>query len=126
MASADKSPQNRGSERTGKGGMIPPIEHRFQKGNRANPGGRPKLTPFADAYRKFAKMSADRLEKMKDSDLTGAEAVARGIILAAKRGRTLAAVEAADRTEGKVPQAVKVEGGDIPITLNISMDDADF
>lgn len=83
----------------------------WPKGVSGNPGGRTNRTPFADAYRKFARMSGKQLESLDTRKLTGAELVALAQLKAAMGGKTPPAVEAADRAEGKVPLALSGHDG---------------
>lgn len=90
----------------------PPEEHRFKKGQSGNPGGLPKRKPFADAYRRFAKMPIEEIEKLDPKKLTGAEGVALATIRDAIKGAVMAAKEAADRAEGKSIQTLELGGID--------------
>jgi hypothetical protein len=90
---------------------LPPVETRFKPGVSGNPGGQPKEKPFTDAYRKFSKMSIEKIKALNTDELTAAEAVAVGILREGIKGKPVAAQEAADRAEGKVKQTVEVEGG---------------
>lgn len=106
----------------GCGGIVPPVEHRFQKGQSGNPGGKNHAKPISAAMNRIAKMTEAEIEALVlRKDKTGAEVLA----LAAYRK----AVEDArflthvlDRTEGKVPDQVKVEGG--PQVLRIELTEA--
>ncbi len=87
---------------------------RFQPGVSGNPGGRPRKRPLTEAYEKLI------------ADPKIAEAIAKGIIRAARRGNVKAASEIADRVEGKVTKQVapELEGG-IQVTIRGVGDDAD-
>lgn len=73
----------------------------FQKGNRANPGGRSSLKPWTDALR----MELAALGKGEGVS-GGLRAVARGVIKAATNGDQAAYKEIGDRLEGKPMQNI--------------------
>jgi hypothetical protein len=95
--SSGDGPENRGPKRP-----MPPESGRFRPGVSGNPGGRPGSAPVAAAYRKFLQMPLKEIQSLDSSKLTGAELLALATLKAAWKGRTLAAVEATDRSEGKV------------------------
>ena len=75
----------------------------WKKGESGNPSGRPKR-PLTDAYNA-------QLARVKDGDRQGrtyAQLIAEAQIKQAIKGNTMAAKEVADRTEGRVRQAVEV------------------
>jgi len=82
----------------GHGKLMPP----WPKGVSQNPGGIPRK-PYAEAHRKLADLKLSTLRRMVPGDLTVAEAEARRLKLESARGNVRAAIESADRTEGKVP-----------------------
>ncbi len=82
------------------GGWLRP----FPKGVSGNPGGVPRV--YSDAHRRLAGLKVRTLRRMVPSELTVAEAEARRLKLASLRGNVRAAIESADRTEGKVPLAI--------------------
>lgn len=80
---------------------------RFKPGQSGNPGGRPRRTPYADAHRRVAELSVAELENSPDDSVVirSAKAVARD----AMKGNIPAAVEVANRTEGKPRELVEQE-----------------
>jgi hypothetical protein len=90
--------------------------YRWKKGESGNPSGRPKSKLISDAYRQ-------RLGDMVPNDpqeRTWAELIAEGQIRAAAKGKTPAAAEICDRTEGRSRQTVELSGPDRgPIPLNL-------
>jgi Family of unknown function (DUF5681) len=81
------------------------VATRFKPGQSANPNGRPPRTPYADAHRRVAELSVAELENSPDDSVVirSAKAVARD----AMKGNIPAAVEAANRTEGKHRELVE-------------------
>ncbi len=73
----------------------------WPKGVSANPGGVPRL--YSEAHRKLAGMSYDEVRRMVLGKLPMAEVEARRVKLRSAKGDIRAAIESADRTEGKVP-----------------------
>lgn len=89
----------------------------FQKGRSGNPGGRPKRTPYQDAYRKFADLPFSQLN-ISEHDTT-AEATAKAVSRhAIYEGNIRAAIEARECTEGKIPLPL-VNGEDGGFVLNV-------
>ena len=82
------------SQKKGRADHLKP--HQFKPGQSGNPGGRPKKKPVTEAYEQLI------------SDPEVAQAIARGIIRAARKGNVRAAAEIADRVEGKVSQDVNL------------------
>ena len=78
----------------------------FQPGSAGNPLGRGgKLKALKDAYK-------DRLTHIDEkTGLTNAEAIVDQVIAKAKRGNMSAAMEVANRTEGKAMQPIFVDTG---------------
>lgn len=75
------------------------IATRFKPGRSANPGGRPRRTPYADAHRAVAELLvADLRSSTADSVAMG---IAKAVAREAMKGKIAAAVEAANRTEGR-------------------------
>jgi hypothetical protein len=86
----------------------------------------PGRKPYGEANRKFADLKLSTLRRMIPNELTVAEATARRLSLSAVRGNVRAAIESADRTEGKVPLALTgAEGAPLipqqPVNLEISL-----
>lgn len=88
----------------------------WKPGESGNPSGRPKSKVLSDAYRRL-------LEEPFPNDPQGrthAELIALGQVREAIKGKTPAAAEIADRTEGKARQAVELSGpGGSAIPLSI-------
>lgn len=74
----------------------------FKPGVSGNPGGRPKSKRMTAAYIRY-------LEQEDPNGETGADLIAQAICDRAKSGDVRAASLIADRTEGKPPQAIKIE-----------------
>ena len=74
----------------------------FQPGQSGNPGGRPRLKPLSDAYRK-ALSEVDPNDKQKR---TRAEVIAEAVVARAIQGDVRALQELTDRAEGKVTQPI--------------------
>jgi Family of unknown function (DUF5681) len=88
---------------------------RFKEGNRANPGGRPKLKIISDACR--AVVSSDLTEKVQPQ--TRAEKVASKLFGMAEKGNISAIRELADRCEGRPAITVTGDGSPDKIMLLI-------
>lgn len=82
----------------------------FQAGKSGNPGGKPKVKPFADALRMELAAVGD--------DHKGLRIIARALIEKASEGDMQAIKEFADRIDGKVAQAV-IGGGEDDSPVNI-------
>ncbi len=83
----------------------------FRPGVSGNPGGRPKLKILSDAYR-------DILGQLVPGDPEGrtyAEIIALGQAREAIKGKTQAASEIGDRTEGKARQAIDITTSENPL-----------
>src|SRR5207253_119120 len=99
-----RMPQNR--HLSGFRGPSPDVGKatRFKPGRSPNPGGRPKSKLLSEAYRSLL-----ATVHPKDSEgRTYAELIAVGQLNEAIKGKTPAAKEAADRTEGPVTQQHEV------------------
>lgn len=98
-------PQNR--HKTGFRGPSPDVGKatQFKPGNRANPGGRPKMGPLSQACREvLATPVPDDPEGR-----TYAEAIAKKLAQKALAGDIRAAQELADRAEGKARQSIEIQ-----------------
>jgi hypothetical protein len=89
----------------------------WKKGQSGNPDGRPKSKILSDAYKRL-------LEEPFPNDPQGrtyAELIALGQAREAIKGKTPAAAEIADRTEGRARQAIELsgpDGGAIPFGID--------
>lgn len=93
--------------RGGRGGVVPPVEHRWKKGDPSpNPSGGPKLKPFADACRELGAMSPAEvaaLDPMTVETVEKAEALlAHRELLRGRRMPVKLLREIKDRSEGPV------------------------
>lgn len=76
----------------------------FQKGNRANPGGRPKEKAFTDALRiELNRETGDGVGKRKKLN-----AIAEKLVACALNGESWAIQQVADRLDGKPAQEANV------------------
>src|SRR5690348_2430067 len=109
-----RRPENRERNRDlGVGPGRPPVEHQFKPGVSGNPLGRPSKKPITAALDELmpkrvpeAVLRALRLPGVSTkAEVTWAQVVARGIAVAAARGKPEAVREIADRLEGKAPLA---------------------
>ena len=97
-------------------GRIENLQPPWKPGESGNPSGRPSKRRLSECY-------ADLIDKPLPEDLrkgmrleagaTYGEAMALGLARAAIKGKTEAAREFGDRTEGKARQPVEVSGGPI-------------
>lgn len=101
---ADKQRQNSGKRKRTRTSFGKGNPFRWQEGQSGNPAGRPKAITLSEAYRRALAIELD-------DGRTVAEAIAESVAHKAMAGTTMAAVEIADRTEGKARQ---------PIDLNLS------
>ena len=100
MKTADKQPDNSGSDRRGRFESGNP--HAFRKGRSGNPAGRPKSMTLSEAYRReLAKADPD-----DPQGRTHAEVLAGRMMARAKTGDVQALKELADRVEGRPKQTV--------------------
>lgn len=76
---------------------------KFQPGKSGNPGGRPRVKLLSQAY-KEALGKLDPRSRQETSRL-----IATALVRKARKGDVKAAIELADRTEGKAQQHVEVE-----------------
>ena len=99
------------------GNTLPPgmAEKMWKPGQSGNPGGRPKRKPLTDAYAALLDkpIPPDMARQLKlDESTTYAEVIAMSLLREAVKGKVNAAAELADRTEGRVAQAVEHSGPD--------------
>jgi hypothetical protein len=90
-------------------------EKMWKPGQSGNPGGRPKRKPLTDAYAALLDkpIPPDMARQLKlDESTTYAEVIAMSLLREAVKGKVNAAAELADRTEGRVAQAVEHSGPD--------------
>jgi hypothetical protein len=86
----------------------------FKKGESGNPSGRPKTLPLTEAYREIAQM---RVPKNVDpKQRTYSQLIALAIASEAMHGKVQAAIEIADRIEGKAINRVDFTG-DVAVTV---------
>ena len=108
------TPQNRRKTGAGRGGTVPPPEHRFKPGQSGNPGGRPKTKLITQAYRELLEQ-LDPKEK-----ITLAQLLAKKTVEQARKGSLAALKEITDRTEGKSVQPLSHSGlGSEPVAFHV-------
>lgn len=113
---------NRNPDGTMKPGCPVPNAPLWQPGQSGNPGGRPKRKPISDAMRAHLDKTYSGSRK-EYKGMTNAEVLAIAQFeLAVEKGDMRAAVEIADRVEGRVPQEMQHGGtGDgVPIPIDIA------
>lgn len=90
----------------------------FKPGESGNPGGLPAGTPrLSTAYQKLLGAEAGRARLPVD---TVADEIAAGVIKKARQGDVRAAIEIADRTEGKATQRIAgADNGPIPMVVKM-------
>lgn len=110
------------ASRAGRGGIIPPVEHRFPPGQSGNPSGRPKcgrlvstaLAELQDTPGKTIAAVIAAFKKSRGNFLCGADhkaiALFRTECAARERTQVSAAALSLDRLEGKVTQGIDVSG----------------
>jgi hypothetical protein len=83
------------------------LEHRFKKGNRANPGGRPSFAEANKAARAFlaSVVAGDPYKR------TGAEMLVEVLGTLGLNGDRAAIAELINRAEGTPPQSIQVNEG---------------
>ncbi len=108
------TPENRRKTGAGRGGTVPPPEHRFKPGQSGNPGGRPKTKLITQAYRELLEQLDPKERK------TLAQRLARKAVQQALKGNLAALKEITDRTEGKSVQPLSHSGlGSEPVAINV-------
>jgi hypothetical protein len=105
-------PEKQGKETVGY--KRPPRHSRFKKGASGNPGGVKKGTVFiSEAYKRMLAMTPDELKKYKPKSIAeqiAIEQVRNAGGAGGEQQSLQAAREIADRTEGKAPQTVSLNG----------------
>jgi Family of unknown function (DUF5681) len=86
---------------------------RFQKGNRANPGGRPSYKKYSEALRALVAANPDERCEID----TNAAALAARVVKMGKKGNISAIREIGDRCEGRPAITVHSDGSPDQITL---------
>jgi Family of unknown function (DUF5681) len=86
------------------------VATRFKHGRSANPGGRPRRTPYADAHRIVADLSVSELRSSPGDPV--AFGIAKALARAALAGKISAAAECANRAKGTPQQTVNVHEHD--------------
>jgi hypothetical protein len=85
------------------------VATRFQVGNRANPGGRPRSAKLSEAYRALLALPVDEPVEIR----TNAEMMAYKVFKMGKKGNLGACMEIGNRAEGRPAVSVSFnEGGD--------------
>ncbi|MDE2107008.1 MAG: hypothetical protein KGL39_57910 [Patescibacteria group bacterium] len=97
--------RQKAGERAGKGGIVPPVEHRFQKGVAANPGGVPKGKRISTYMAEYGEMDPADWPDEKDASkkLSANARIALARLRRAAREEGIRDAELIlDRTEGAV------------------------
>lgn len=87
-------------------GLPPPVEHQFQPGRSGNPGGMSKKRLISNAMNRLLELAPDELATYRPK--TVAESLALDIVRNASADPRFT-THALDRTEGKVPDELKVD-----------------
>ena len=99
----------------------------FKRGQSGNPGGRPKKRPITDRYHEGLEAPLEeniRIALSLPEGATNGDAVAKAQIRAAIKGKTYAARELREATEGKSTQRLEIvgeEGGAIKVDIAESL-----
>jgi hypothetical protein len=96
------------------GRPMPPVEHRFQPGESGNPGGLSKKRRISNAMERLLDLSMDELASYQP------KTVAEGLALAIIRNGSMDprfTTHALERTEGKVADTIRHEGGPQPLQI---------
>jgi hypothetical protein len=118
-------------DRAGKGGIVPPVEHQFKFGNRANPLGRPaaglSIIEFINELQNHTR--AELRAVSKDPRVPANKRVAaKEWLRALSNRRNVAGNDQAgstidriiDRTAGKAKQHIEVSNADLAATLDLT------
>ena len=93
---------------------MPPVEHRFQPGESGNPGGLSKKRRISNAMERLLDLSMAELASYEP------KTVAEGLALAIIRNGSIDprfTTHALERTEGKVADTIRHEGGPQPLQI---------
>ena len=91
------------------------LSTRFQKGNRANPGGRPSYKKYSEALRALVAADPDETFEINSN----AAALAARVVKMGKKGNISAIREIGDRCEGRPAITVHSDGSPDQLTLLI-------
>jgi hypothetical protein len=105
MGRRRKDMSENGNKRDGSKGVPNREGTQWQKGRSGNPGGRPRTAAFAQACREV--LAAPAPDDAKGHN--NAEAISWKLAEMARAGNVRAAVELADRAEGRARQSVETE-----------------
>jgi hypothetical protein len=95
-------------------GVAPPVEHQFPPGQSGNPGGLSKKRRISNAMERLLDLSMDELASYQP------KTVAEGLALAIIRNGSMDprfTTHALERTEGKVADTIRHEGGPQPLQI---------
>jgi hypothetical protein len=114
--SLDNASEQANQSRAGKGGVVPPVEHRWQPGKSANPGGRPGYRGVSVAMRRLLRAGPDALDRAIKEPRNNAEALAAAVILNSQSEQSGSGhlKQLLDRVEGPVEQRVHNTGEAAP------------
>ncbi len=95
-------------------GVPPPVEHYWQPGQSGNPGGLSKKRRISNAMERLLDLSMAELDSYEP------KTVAEGLALAIIRNGSMDprfTTHALERTEGKVADTIRHEGGPQPLQI---------
>jgi len=118
-------------ERAGKGGIVPPVEHRWKPGESGNVAGRQSAGAYMkEKLNEMMVWSRDEVQRVYDAeDSTVAERTAAKIWLDSVSSETSAAGvpisgpafdRISDRTDGKATQRVSVDASSLASTIDLT------
>src|ERR1700733_12065903 len=93
------------------------VNTRFQPGNRANPGGRPRTTKLTEAYRALLALPVDAPVEIR----TNAEAMAYKVFRMGMKRNLNACVEVGNRAEGRPAVSINMNDGPDNLSVLIGM-----